>query len=130
VNCRLIVTADGFEPYQEYIDFALGATLFIRNIILRLAHKEKASLVSAPARSGDLAPKNAKREYEQAARDLAAKNLERAKVHLENAVKEFPCYARAQTDLGMILEASHNLAGDETALKKARECDPITSTRL
>lgn len=124
VNCRLLVTADGFEPYQESIDLAYGATIFIRNINLRPAGKVKESLVSAPARSDNLAPKNAKREYVQAARELAAKNLEGAKVHLENAVKEFPCYARAQTDLGTILEAGHDLAGAETALKKARECDP------
>jgi len=124
VNCRLIVTADGFEPYQESIDLAYGAAIFIRNINLRPARKVKESLVSAAARSDDLAPKNAKKEYEQAARELAAKNLDGAKVHLENAVKEFPCYARAQTDLGTILEARHDSAGAETALKKARECDP------
>lgn len=124
VDCRLIVTADGFVPYQESIDFGLGATLFIRKITLRSAQKAKASLVSAPARSDNLAPKNAKREYERGAHDLAAMNLDRAKLHLENAVKEFPCYARAQTDLGTILEARQDWAGAEAALKKARECDP------
>jgi tetratricopeptide (TPR) repeat protein len=124
MNCRLIVIADGFEPYQEGIDLSYGATIYLRNVTLRPARKIKENPVSAAARSDDLAPKNAKKEYEQGARDFAAMNVDGAKVHLENAVKEFPCYARAQTDLGTILEASHDLAGAETALKKARECDP------
>jgi tetratricopeptide (TPR) repeat protein len=121
VNGRLMVTADGFEPYQESIDLAHGGTVFIRNINLTPVRRVH---VSAAARSDNLAPKNARREYKRAARELAAKNLERAKVHLEKAVREFPCYARAQTVLGMILDVRQDLAGAETALKKARECDP------
>jgi tetratricopeptide (TPR) repeat protein len=124
MNCRLVVTADGFEPHQEPLDLRYGSIQNFRNITLRPVHKVKESLASAPARSDDLAPKNAKREYEEAERELAAKNFDGAKAHLANAVKEFPCYARAQTDLGTILEARRDLAGAEGALKKARECDP------
>lgn len=122
-NCILIVTADGFELYQESLDLRYGAAISFRNINLRPSQKAKRSPASAQARSDDLASKNAKKEYEQAAHDLAAKNIDGAKEHLENAVKEYPCYARAQTDLGTILEARHDLAGAEAALNKARECD-------
>src|SRR5208282_3368213 len=123
-NCRLIVTAEGFERSQEGLDLGYGSTSVTRYVSLRPLRKAVADGGAGEARTDALAPKNAKKEYEQAASDLAAKNLDGAKTHFEAAVKEYPCYARAQTDLATVLEAQHDLTGAETALKKARECDP------
>jgi tetratricopeptide (TPR) repeat protein len=123
VNYRLIVTADGFEPYQEPLDLSYGPTIQVVSVTLRPTHKVTVG-PSAAARTDNLAPKNAKKEYEQAGSDLAAKNVDGARTHLEAAVREYPCYARAQTDLATVLEARRDLRGAETALKKARECDP------
>jgi tetratricopeptide (TPR) repeat protein len=91
---------------------------------LRPTHKVSVGPGAGEARTDSLAPKNARKEYEQAVGNLAAKNLDGAKTHLEAAVKEYPCYARAQADLATVLEAQRDLRGAETALKKARECDP------
>jgi tetratricopeptide (TPR) repeat protein len=124
VTYRLIVTAEGFEPYQEMLELGYGGAVVIRNIVLRRAARIAPGKSTRAARSDDLAPKSARREYEQAASELAAKNLEEARKHLKNAVQQYPCYARAQTDLAAILEASRDQAGAEAALKKARECDP------
>ena len=57
---------------------------------------------------------------------LTAKDIDGAQTHLEKAVKEYPCYARAQTDLATLLEQKRDLPGAETALRKAmaHECDP------
>jgi tetratricopeptide (TPR) repeat protein len=123
-ECRLIVTADGYEPYREALELGYGSTFFIRNISLAPLRKISEAGGAAEPRSDSLAPKTAKKEYEKGAGDLAEKNLEGAKTHLENAVREYPCYARAQTDLAAVLEQRHDLTGAEAALKKARECDP------
>jgi tetratricopeptide (TPR) repeat protein len=124
MNCRLIVTAEGFEPHEEHLDLGYGSTFVIRYVSLRPLQKVSAGAEAAEVQTDRLAPKNAKREYEKAASDLARKNLDGAKEHLGNAVKAYPCYARAQTDLATLLEARNDLASAETALKKARECDP------
>jgi len=123
-NCRLIVNADGFERYQEGLDLGYGATQATRYITLRPLGKEAVDGAAGEARTDSLAPKNARKEYEQAVGDFAAKNLAGARTHFEAAVKEYPCYARAQTDLATVREAQRDLTGAETALKKARECDP------
>jgi tetratricopeptide (TPR) repeat protein len=123
-ECRLIVTTDGFEPYREALDLGYGSTFFIRNVSLAPSRKNAETAGAAEPRSDSMASKNAKKEYEKGASDLAAKNLESAKTHLENAVREYPCYARAQTELAAVLEARHDGTGAEAALKKARACDP------
>ncbi len=123
-NCRLIVTADGFERSQETLDIAYGGASMTRYITLRPLRKVVADGAAGEARTDSLAPKNARKEYEQGTSDFAAKSLDGAKTHFEAAVKEYPCYARAQTDLATVREAQHDLTGAETALKKARECDP------
>ena len=124
INCRLIVNAEGFEPYQESLDLGYGATTVFRDINLRASPKAPESPDRDQTRSDSLASKNARREYEEGSSDLKKKNLDGAKTHFENAVKEYPCYARAQTDLATVLEARHDLTSAEAALRKARECDP------
>lgn len=124
LDYRLIVTADGFEAHQEDVDLREGAGVEFRDVTLRPARKVLETPGGAQARTDTLASKNARLEFEKGTNDLTAKNLAGAKTHFENAVKEYPCYARAQTDLGTVLEAQRDLAGAEAALKKARECDP------
>ena len=124
INYRLIVTADGYETVQEHMDLSYGPTIEVVTVTLRPTHKVTVGAGEGEARSDSLASKNAKKEYEQAGSDLAAKNLSGARTHLEAAVKESPCFARAQTDLATVLEAQRDLTDAETAFKKARECDP------
>jgi len=120
---RLIIAGEGFETSQQPLELTRGVTLVLVQVVLVPARKTKGQAVDT-ARTDAQASKAARKEYEKGTSELAAKDLDAARTHLENAVKEFPCYARAQTDLGTILEARHDLAGAETALEKARECDP------
>jgi len=78
----------------------------------------------APALTDAQAPKTAQKEYEKGSRALAARRLDEARAHLEKALSEFPCYARAQADLAVVLTERHELQGAEAALRKAVQCDP------
>jgi len=120
---RLITAGEGFETSQQPLDLTRGLTRVLVQVILVPARKTQGQAVDT-ARTDAQASKAARKEYEKGASDLAAKDLAAARTHLEKAVKEYPCYARAQTDLAAVLEARHDWAGAETALKKARECDP------
>jgi len=69
------------------------------------------------------APTKARNEYEKGQQAFQKDNLPEARQHLENAVSEYPCYARAQTNLGVTLELQGENAPAENAFRKAIECD-------
>jgi tetratricopeptide (TPR) repeat protein len=120
---RLIVTAEGFETWQQDVDLGYGASQYTVRITLTPLNKVKESPGAAPTLTDEQAPKTARKEYEEGSRTLAARQLDEARTHLEKALSEFPCYARAQTDLAVILTERRDLQGAETALRKAVQCD-------
>jgi tetratricopeptide (TPR) repeat protein len=122
--CRLIVTASGYETYLEFIDFRRGATQFFVNVTLRPAMKIKTNTSDLPTRTDQAAPKNAQKEFGKGERALEARNLGQARTHLEKAVAIYPCYARAQASLALVLIARHDSKPAEAALRKAIQCDP------
>jgi tetratricopeptide (TPR) repeat protein len=69
------------------------------------------------------APSKAQNEYEKGQRAFQKQDLSEARRDLENAVSEDPCYARAQTSLGMTLELQGEYAPAENAFRKALDCD-------
>jgi tetratricopeptide (TPR) repeat protein len=121
---RLIVTAEGFETWQQDIDVGQVGNQYIVRITLTPLNKVKEIAAPAPALTDGQAPKTARKEYEKGSRALAASQLDEARAHLEKALAEFPCYARAQTDLAVILTERHEVPGAEAALRKAVQCDP------
>ncbi len=124
MHYHLIVTAEGFETAQRDIDLGYGASEFTVKITLTPLKKVKENAGSAPALTDDQAPKSARKEYERGSRALATRRLDEARKHLEKAVSEFPCYARAQADLAVVLTEQRELPGAEAALRKAVQCDP------
>jgi tetratricopeptide (TPR) repeat protein len=124
LHYRLIVTAEGFETWQQDVDFTQGASEYIVRIALTALNKVKEMAASAPALTDAQAPKTARKEYEKGSRALAARQLDEARTHLENALSEFPCYARAQTDLAVVLTEQREVPSAEAALRKAVQCDP------
>ncbi len=120
----LTVTAEGFETYQQSIDLGEAAGTYIVDIILTPAQKTARAKSSPPALSDAQAPKQARREYEKAEKALEANQLGEARAHLTNAIEQYPCYARAQTDLGMVLSQQQDYTKAETALRKSLQCDP------
>lgn len=120
---RLIVNASGFQPYQQDVDLrSVGNRL---NINVQLSPARKLHDLSAtPSRTDGQAPGNARKEYQKASRALGDGKLLEARTHLQKAVQDYPCYARAQTDLAAVLAEEHDLSRSESALKKSVFCDP------
>jgi tetratricopeptide (TPR) repeat protein len=121
---RIVVFAPGFETHQQMVEFGQGIRLAVCNVTLVPVTKDSDEAAAAEPRSDSRAPKNARKEYEKASKDLAARDFDKAKADLEKAVKLYPCYARAQAHLATVLEVRHDSAGAEAALRKAIECDP------
>jgi len=120
----LTVTAEGFETYQQEIDLGISAGNYIVNITLSPPRKMLQAKSSPPSLTDAQAPKEARREYEKGEKALAANKLGEAHAHLAKAVGLYPCYARAQTDLGAVLSLQQDYTKSEAALKKSLACDP------
>jgi tetratricopeptide (TPR) repeat protein len=120
---RLTVTASGFQTHQQDVDLRSVGDRLVINVQLSPAAK---SPPPPPANSftDNNAPKKARAEYRKGVRSLRAKNLANAESHFMKATREYPCYARAQTDLALVLSAQRRLPESETALKKSLKCDP------
>jgi lipopolysaccharide biosynthesis regulator YciM len=120
----LTVTAEGFETYQQEIDFSKSASQYYANITLTPSRKTAQAKSSPPALSDAQAPKEARRQYEKAQKALEARKLGEAREHLAKAVEQYPCYARAQTDLGMVFGLQQDYTKAEAAMRKSLACDP------
>jgi len=122
---RLTVTAPGFQTYQQDVDLRSAGDKLVVNVQLSPASESKSSQPPAShSFTDDNASKKARKDYEEGARALREGNLPAAQSHLEKSVKEYPCYARAQTDLALALSQLHQLQKSEMALQKSLECDP------
>jgi tetratricopeptide (TPR) repeat protein len=120
----LTVTADNFETYQQTIYGARFApSYYTANVTLTPVAHRKVPVSSLPALTDEAAPKSARKEYEEGAAALQKHDLKKARQHLEKAVAEYPCYARAQTSLAEVDLADHQQDSAEAALKKATQCD-------
>jgi len=122
---RLTVTAPGFQSYQQDLDLGTVGDKLVIDVHLSPAPSVK--LLPPPASSSFTdhnASKKARQEYEKGTRALRDGNLPEAQSHFEKSVKEYPCYARAQTDLALVLSDKRLFPASEAALKKAMECDP------
>jgi len=122
---RLTVTAPGFQVYQQDLDLGSAGDKLVVNV--HLSPTVKLRSLPPPASSSftdNNASKKARREYEKGIRALRDGSLSEAQSHLEKSVKEYPCYARAQTDLALVLSDKRLFPASEAALKKAMECDP------
>jgi tetratricopeptide (TPR) repeat protein len=84
----------------------------------------KEPISTLPSLTDARAPKKARKEYEKGLRALGENNLKEAQPHFQKAVEEYPCYARAQTDLALVLSRQNEAASAETSLRKALQCDP------
>lgn len=120
----LVVTADGFDTYRETIDLGESGGEMNKNITLSPAGKMVQEKAPPPALSDVQAPKDAKHEYEKAEKALQSHKLGEARKHLQAAVEQYPCYARAQTDLGLLLSQQKDYKNSEAAFRTSVKCDP------
>jgi tetratricopeptide (TPR) repeat protein len=122
---HLTVAVQGFQLYQQDLDLRSVGDKLVINVQLSPALKTKAPAPAAsPSFTDNNAPKIARKEYQKGQGALRGGNLSEAQSHFERSVKVYPCYARAQTDLALVLSEKNQLPASEAALKKALECDP------
>lgn len=120
----LRVTADGFQPVTRDVDLRYGSQPFITIRMTPLAHKSSDNRGGVISVNDLKAPPRAKRLYAKGERALKAQDFSSAKRHFEQAVDEYPCYARAQLGLATVLIVKKQLSQAEAALKKAIHCAP------
>ncbi len=120
---RVIATAEGFQPAEKDIDLVYSANRVNVNLFLSPVNKTRLVSSALTTLTDMSAPAKARKEYEKGVRALGSKNLQEARAHFENAVADYSCYARAQTDLALTLSAQREYPRAVAALKKAIECD-------
>lgn len=119
---HVVVTADGYETYGETVDLTRSAFRTILDITMTPLRTAAAD-AEPPSLTDSKAPRNARKDYQRGLEALAANRIPDAKAHFAKAVKEYPCYARAQTAEALSLISDRDLKGAEGALKKAIDCD-------
>lgn len=121
---RLTVTAMGYQTVSQVVEMTWEVTPHPM-IYLVPSVKRNPALSAPPTETAtDLAaPKQARREFEKGARELDGGNLAEARMHLEKAVAADPCYARAQTALGVTLSRQQQWVKAESAFRNSIKCD-------
>ena len=120
---RLRADAPGFQPFEQDVDLTGPRDNVYVDLVLmpltQCAHpaSELSSLTD------ESAPKKARHEYEKGNRAFQEQKLDEAELHFKKAVTEYPCYARAQTDLARVWVLQSHLPEAEAALKKSISCD-------
>jgi Tfp pilus assembly protein PilF len=119
---QLTITADGFQDYEQDVDLGPRGSIFEVNVFLTPVDKTKRT-AAPPALTDVSASKTARKEFQKGDRALREKRLAQARAHLERAVAEYPCYARAQADLAQVDMVQQRVVDAEAAFKKAIGCD-------
>jgi tetratricopeptide (TPR) repeat protein len=124
LNYTLSVKADKFQNYQQTLDLTSGwITYHSVTIVLTPLEKTTVSLSALPALTDQAAPKSARKEFEKGSRAWRENQAAEARKHLEKAVEEYPCYARAQAALAEVDLAEHKPENAEASYKRAIHCD-------
>lgn len=121
---RLLVTARGYKTVTQTVDMGWLASRQARILLVPEVKARLSSSSSSTVTASDLsAPKTAKKEFDKGLQDLENGNFGGAQKHLEKAVAEHPCFARAHTMLGMTLSMKGQFEDSEAAFNKSIDCD-------
>jgi tetratricopeptide (TPR) repeat protein len=118
---HLTVTADKFQLYQQDVEIDFRQQTYTVNVYLTPSNKTVVKV--PPALTDEAAPKTARKEFEKGERALKANKMPEARRHLEEAVADYPCYARAQASLAQIDLHDGKADSAEACFKKAIQCD-------
>jgi tetratricopeptide (TPR) repeat protein len=118
---HLTVSADKFQVYEQDVDIDFRQVMYTVNVYLTPLNKTEVKV--APALTDEAAPRTARKEFEKGKHALDADKMPEARRHLERAVAEYPCYARAQVALAQVNLHDRNVDSAEAGFKKAIQCD-------
>jgi tetratricopeptide (TPR) repeat protein len=121
---RLTVTAEGFRAMQQVIDLRTPSGRIDVNLFLTPVGGMKNEKETAPSLTDQQAPKKAREEYRRGIEAFAKGEYSSARSHLERAITEYPCFARAQTQLALTMIRLSLPCQAEAPLRKSIECDP------
>ena len=120
----LSVKADKFQSYRQTLDFTdARVTYHSVSIVLLPLVKPAVNLAALPSLTDRAAPRNARKEFERGSRAWRENTPTEARKHLEKAIQEYPCYARAQATLAEVDLAERKMESAEARYKQAIHCD-------
>jgi tetratricopeptide (TPR) repeat protein len=121
---RLTVTAEGFQAMQQFCELRTPSARVLLNLFLTPMGGTKSEKGLAPSLTDQQAPKKAREEYSKGIEAFAKEEYSSARSHLEKATTDYPCFARAQTQLALTLVYMGSSNQAEAPLRKSIECDP------
>jgi len=120
---RLRADAPGCQPLVQDVDLTGICENVYIDVVLSPLAKVAAPASEVSSLTDESAPKKARQEYEKGSRALQEQKLDVALEHFKKAVAQYPCYARAHTDLARVYVLQSHLPEAEAALKKSISCD-------
>lgn len=124
VDYRLVITASGYRTVERDVNLRFSANNVTVNIRLTPKNKVQVNKGYVTSVAELKIPERAKREYRKGQRTFRAHHFSHAERYYRQAIKDYPCYAKAQTGLAttLIVRGKH-LPEAEARLRKAIKCD-------
>jgi len=120
----LRVSAQGFQTFQQRLDeIRLSQFRSFINVFLTPADQIEIEEAAPVVLTDQKAPEKARNELVKGVQALLKEKYSDARTHLERAIALYPCYARAQTELAIVLIPSGDVTQAESALRKSIQCD-------
>jgi len=120
----LQVSAEGFRTFQQRLDevmFTQYRTFL--NVTLTPVGQSETEEAAPAVLTDQKAPQKAREELVKGVQALLKEKYSDARTHFEKAIAVYPCYARAQTELAIVLIPSGDFTRAESALRKSIQCD-------
>jgi len=122
MNCELRANAPGFK--SDTVDLFNRRTADNPDVGTIVLHRIAGVEGSSISVTSMLAPKAAKKSYDQGLQALLKTKLDEAAKDFEKAVALYPQYAEAWVNLGKVRIEQQKIEAARAALKKAIEADP------
>jgi len=120
----LRVSAEGFQTFQQRLDEVMFVQYrTVLNVALKPVGKRETEESAPSVLTDQKAPKKAHDELVKGVQALLKEKYSGARTHFEKAIAIYPCYARAQTELAIVLIPSGDFTRAESALRKSIQCD-------
>ncbi len=121
---KLTVMADGYQTYRRAEDLS-DSLLIDYHVLVFMSplSRRKINPAAEPSLTDMAAPKKARQEFERARLDWQKHKPKSERKHLENAVNDYPCYARARTVLAALDRKEKRFSSAEANYRQAIKCD-------
>ncbi|MEJ2006811.1 MAG: carboxypeptidase regulatory-like domain-containing protein [Acidobacteriota bacterium] len=124
IDYHLVVSATGFQTAEREANLRHSGDNVTANFRLTPKNKTQENKGAVTSVAELKIPERARKEYRKGQRAFRAHHFSEAQRHFEQATQDYPCYARAQTDMAttLIVRKAH-LSEAENRLRKAIRCD-------